>query len=564
MSRGEARSESETLVDRRFAEALARHAGGQSAAAEALYRAVLEERPDHVEALGNLAALCAQGGRLEEAVTLCRRVLVLTPNVAAALNTLGIALKRLGRTEEAVASYRAALAVEPDDAATLSNLGLALRGLGRHAESLAPFERAAALRPALPSAQLNLGNALKELGRLDEAERAYRKAISLDADYAEAHSNLGSVLRELGRPDAAEAALQAALRLDPALVTARYNLGNAYKDRARLDDCIAAYREALRIDPDHVPSHWNLSHALLLAGRLEQGFAEYEWRWRLPAMGRHGFSGPQWDVAARPGTRVVIHAEQGFGDAIQFVRYAPLVAMRGHGVTLVARAPLRRLFSGLPGIDVVSEVPPVLQADYHCPLLSLPRAFGTRLETIPAEVPYLRADPAAVERFRAAFADARLKVGLVWRGSPEKAGDAQRSLEPAQLRDLLGVGGVRFVSLQKEPRPGDLDRLRAIAALDDPMPAIEDFADTAALITALDLVIAVDTAVAHLAGALAKPVWLLLPFVPDWRWMLARSDSPWYPTVRLFRQAAPGDWPSALAAAAVALRALARSRIGGP
>ncbi len=550
---------SDQLAAARFADALTCHAEGRSHEAEALYRAALGLRPDHVEALGNLAALCAQNGRLDEAVSLCQRALALRPDFASALNTLAIVLKRLGRADEALTHYRAALKVEPDNAATLGNLGLALRALGRHEEALPLFERAAALQPALPSAQLNLGNALNELGRFGEAEAAYRRSIERDAGYAEAHCNLGTLLRDQGRLDEAEAELDAALRLNPRLVVARYNLGNAHKDRGRLDAAIATYREALRFDPTHAESHWNLSHALLLAGHLEDGFIEYEWRWRLPAMGDHGFSGPRWDSAAAPGAKVVVHAEQGFGDAIQFARYVPLIAARGHSATLLVRPPLLRLFETLPNVEVVTQLPSGRWEGYHCPLLSLPLAFGTRLETIPAAVPYLRAEPRAAEKFRARFEAPEFKVGLVWRGNPEKPGDARRSLAPSALRPLFELSGVRLISLQMPPRAGDLDQLRQFGALDDPMDEIGDFADTAALIASLDLVITVDTAVAHLAGALAAPVWLLLPFVPDWRWMMARPDSPWYPTARLFRQTAPGDWHGVLDRVAEALCARVHS-----
>ncbi len=550
-----------SLAAERFNEAAARHVGGQMAEAEALYRAALELQPDHVEALGNLAAICAQTGRFDEAETLCRRALALRPDFAPALNTLGIVLRRLNRFEEAVVCYRQALEIAPDDVATWGNLGLALRALGRHEDSVFPFERAVALQPTRASNHLSLGNALSDLGRLAEAEAVYRQAIALDANYAEAHGNLGSVLRKLGRLDEAETELSTALRLNPKLISTRYNLANAHKDALRFEAAITAYREVLSLDPNHVASHWNLSHALLAAGHLAEGFAEYEWRWRLPAMGSHGFSGQMWGLSAKPGVPVVVHAEQGFGDAIQFARYVPLIAARGHPVTIKVREPLRRLFNTIPGVHVVTDMPSGTQMGRHCPMLSLPHAFGTRLETIPANVPYLQAEPHAAERYRARYVGDRLRVGLVWRGNPEKDGDAWRSLDPAELRSLLAFDGVRFVSLQKQPIPGDLDVLRRFAGLDNPMPEVEDFADTAALISALDVVISVDTAVVHLAGALAKPVWVLLPFAPDWRWLTGRDDSPWYPTGRLFRQSKPGDWAGVIERVALALGALIDQKI---
>lgn len=540
-----------------FAEAVAHHARGRVADAEALYRRVLDAMPRHVEALNNLAAICGETGRLDEAAALCTRALEAEPDCADVLNTLGIVLRRLGRLEDAVARYRQALVADPAHGGALGNLGLALRALGRHGEAAEALRRAAEFQPNSASARLNLGNALRGAGKPDEAEAAYRDAITLKPGYAQAHCNLGSLLRDLGRLDEAEDELETALEHDPRLVDAHYNLGNAYKERGRYRAAAEAYRAALRVDPDHVSGHWNLSHVLLLEGQFAEGFDEYEWRWRLPIMGSHGFSGPQWDVSAKPGAPVFVHAEQGFGDAIQFVRYVPMIAARGHKVTLCVRPPLHRLFAGLDCADVVTEPSDGSHVGYHCPMLSLPRAFGTRLDTIPNEVPYLRADPHGVARFRSRLSGDDLKVGLVWRGNPEKTGDAQRSLAPDLLKPVLEVEGVRFVSLQKEPVAGDLDGIRRTSRCDDWSAELGDFADTAALIEALDLVISIDTAVAHLAGALAKPVWVLLPFVPDWRWLSAREDSPWYPTACLFRQASPGDWPGAIARLAEALRGFA-------
>ncbi|MGD9537572.1 MAG: tetratricopeptide repeat protein [Alphaproteobacteria bacterium] len=547
------------LADARFAEAAAQHGKGEIAAAEALYRAAIEARPDHHRSLNNLATICSQTGRLVEAVALCEQALAASPDYVPALNTLGIALRRLGRLEEAVARYRQALELEPDHAGALGNLGLALRALGRNEEAVAPLRRAVALLPESASARLNLGNALRDLDRRKEAEAAYREALALDPNYAEAACNLGSVLRDDGRIEEAEALLRRSLALDPTLAETHYNLGNALKDRGEPEAAITCYREAIRLKPDHVAAHWNLSHMLLLLGRLDEGFAEYEWRWRLKEMGAHGFAGPQWDLNAKPGTPVIVHAEQGFGDAIQFVRYVPLLAARGHEVTLRVRPPLLRLFGRMEGVEVVTELKEGGYAGSHCPLMSLPHGFGTRLDSIPAEVPYLGAAPDAVARFKARLEGPGLKLGLAWRGNPAKAGDAVRSLDPALLAPLLQRPGVRVVSLQKEPAPGDLETLRRFGPVEDWTAELGDFADTAALIAALDLVVTVDTAVAHLAGALARPVWVMLPRLPDWRWLLGREDSPWYPTARLFRQATDGDWAGVIGRMVEALPAPAES-----
>ncbi len=356
---------------------------------------------------------------------------------------------------------------------------------------------------------------------------AHRRAIALKADFPEAYTNLG----------------------------------NALKGQGNIAAAIAACRQAIALNPDLPDAHHNLSLTLLLNGEFAEGWREYEWRWQTKQLRPRGFAQPLWSGEAVDGRVLLLHAEQGYGDMIQFCRYVPLVAARGRVVLEAPRA-LVRLFSGLAGVErIVVQGDPLPAFDLHCPLLSLPRAFATTLETIPGGVPYLGTDPAQVSAWRDRLAGlARLRVGLVWAGEPRAtdrirgAVDRRRSISLGHFARLAGVGGIAFVSLQKGEAAAQTRSPPPGLRLHDWTGELEDFADTAALIAALDLVISVDTAVVHLAGALGKPVWLLNRFDTDWRWLLDREDSPWYPTLRLFRQHRPGDWAGVLERVAAALR----------
>jgi hypothetical protein len=381
------------------------------------------------------------------------------------------------------------------------------------------------------------------------------------------------VLNELGRPAEAEGVLRAALEAQPGSPGVLNNLGIALFAQGRLSKAEASYREALGRRPDFADAHNNLGIVLLAAGRFEEGWEEHEWRWKARHMagGARGFSAPLWsgEVLGEGGV-LLLHAEQGLGDTLQFCRYAPLAAARAR-VVLEVQAPLARLLSSLPGVSQVIARGEALPAfDAQAPLLSLPRAFGTTIETVPARVPYLAADPdqaAAWGRRLAALPG--LKVGLCWAGEP-RAGfpelaaiDARRSISLAALAPLAKVAGVSFVSLQKGAPAAQAADPPPPMALFDYTAELADFADTAALVENLDLVISVDTSVAHLAGAMARPVWLLNRFDTCWRWLLDRQDSPWYPTLRLFRQTTPGDWTSVIADLRQALHTLAQTQEAG-
>jgi Flp pilus assembly protein TadD len=450
--------------------------------------------------------------------------------------------------------------------ADLFSAAVAHQQAGRFEDAVTAYRRLLALRPDLPEAQFNLGVALARLGRFEEAAGCFRRAIAHRPDYTAAHNNLGTALRELGRPGEAEAAFRAVTRLAPDLPQAHFNLGNALKALGRADAAEAAYRSALGLKPDYHDAGFNLATLLLARGDMAPGWEAFEARWHTAAMraDRRDFAVPLWRGEAGDGGTLLIHAEQGFGDTLQFCRYAPLAAARGWRVVLEVQPPLVRLLAGLPGIArIIARGEALPQFDRQCPMLSLPLAMGTTLRTVPAAASYLHADPtraAELAARMAAIAPDGPRVGLAWAGNPrrdlspaESAHAQRRSLDPALLAPLFDIPGLRFVSLQKAgpPAPPGLPMI-------DLMPEMEDFADTAALIAALDLVISVDTSVAHLAGALGRPVWVMTRRDHCWRWLEGRTDSPWYPSLRLYRQSARDDWTGVVDAVAADLRALTR------
>jgi tetratricopeptide (TPR) repeat protein len=497
---------------------------GQPDEAIGCYRKTLDLRPDFLEAQNNLGNLLREQGRLEGAVACYRRVLDLRPNSPDVANNLGIALGEQGRLSEAVACYRRVLELRPDLPEAHNNLGHALERQGRLDEAIACFRGALHRRPDFPKALYNLGNTLAAQRRLDEAVVCYRKALQLSPDYTEACNNLGNVLREQGR----------------------------------LDDAVTWLRRAVALQPDFADAHGNLALALLAQGDWAAGWKEYEWRWQTPPMigSRRGFAQPQWCGEPAAGLTLLVHAEQGLGDTLQFCRYASLAAARGLRVVVEAQKPLVRLLLSLDGVQaVVARGDGLPDFDLHCPMLSMPLALGTTPATIPPAPSYLRADAAEVASWRtrlAALGNRGPRIGLVWAGSPGLPSDRRRSIGPERLAPLLGVPGVHLFSLQKTG-PAAPEAF----PLTDFMDEVADFAATAALVANLDLVVSVDTAVAHLAAAMGRPVWLLDRFDPDWRWLAGGRDSPWYPTLRLFRQPHPGDWDSVLAEVVRDLRKLA-------
>jgi lipoprotein NlpI len=424
-------------------------------------------------------------------------------------------------------------------------------GKGQIDEAITAYRQAVVLNPNYAEAHNNLGNALNGQGQLDEAIAAWRQAIVLKPSYAEAHNNLGNAMRGKGHLDDAIAAYHQAIALRPGYAEAHYNLGVALNDKGQLDDAIAAYRQAIIIRPKFAEAHHSLSLLLLSRGDFQHGWDEHEWRWKckdFPSVPRN-FAQPQWDGRPLDGRTLLLYAEQGFGDALQFIRYVPMVAQRGGRIIIECKAELQRLFQTMAaGCQIVVRGQPLPAFDLQCPLLSLPLVFGTTLANLPRNVPYLHADAEAAGRWQRRMADHSplVRVGLVWSGSPGHKNDRNRSTKLARLAPLVQAPGVRFFSLQKGDAGAEAKRPPPGMELIDWTEELTDFADTAALIANLDLVITVDTAVAHLAGAMGKQVWTLLPFVADWRWLLEREDSPWYPSMRLFRQPSWGDWDSVI------------------
>jgi len=486
-----------------------------------------------------------------------RAALALDPGSAAALANLGFALKQAGRLETAIGAYRRALALAPDHPQIHTNLGAALHQAGAAAEAGASYRASILLAPGFPGAYFNLGSLMRDQGELDGASSRFHRALRLEPGHPDLHGGLATLEQYRNRLDTAIPGYRRALVLQPGRADLYTNLGNGLNQAGASPLAEAAYRRALALAPGQSDARFNLSLLLLLTGRLREGWPGYEARWETGQLAkeRRSFPQPLWQGEAMPGKTVLLHGEQGFGDTLQFCRYAALAREKGPRIVLEVQPPLLRLLRPLAGCDlVVARGDPLPDFDAHCPLLSLPMILGTHsLGDIPAPVPYIRAEAQAVvvwaERL-AAFYGEGFRVGLAWAGAPrsdspaQAAFDRRRSLPFSALAPILDVPGIRFFSLQK----GVL-----ADGLADFMAEMSDFADTAALIANLDLVISADTAVAHLAGAMGKPVWLLNRFDTDWRWLTERSDTPWYPTMRIFRQRLRGDWGGVIEEVAEAL-----------
>jgi tetratricopeptide (TPR) repeat protein len=525
---------------------------GRLAEAINCYERALALAPTLVDALYNLGNTYQDLGQPERAAAYFERALRLNPDAIELHNNLGIALQDLGRLEEAIGCYRRALALRPDLVESLDNLGGALQAQGMLDEAQACYERALALWPDRVESLIGLGVVLRAQGRLEEAVDRYQQALALSPDRPEARSNLGVALVDLGRPEEAIAHQKKALALQPDRAELHYNLGSALQRQGLYAEALACYGCALAIKPDYAGAHLNRALALLTSGELDEGWEEYEWRFAVASYDRK-FYQPLWSGEPLAGRSILIHAEQGFGDALQFVRYVPAVAERGGRVVLEMPGPLVRLARTVAGAsEVVARGDPLPAFDCHCPLLSLPRVFETNLATIPSAVPYVRVPAEAsagwAERIPTTPGP---RVGVVW------AGTAVGAIDLRLLQPLWEVESVSWFSLQVGERSGDISSLAGVK-IADLSPWLTDFAETAAAVCRLDLVISVDTSVAHLAGALGRPTWLLLRYPAEWRWLLEREDSPWYPTARLFRQRCGGDWPGVAREVAAALAQMTR------
>ena len=554
-------------TDDLFTRGWERHQAGAFREAEEDYRTILRSEPRNSRVWFVLGNLCADQDRLPEAVACIRQAIEIEPREPMGWLHLGIALMRQSKPAEAEEAYRHCLQLPPGregtgtQATALVNLGFLLSEQDKLAEARSCYEQACGINPNLAEAHHNLGNVLREQGLRAEAIARYDQALRLQPDYTKAHINKGIALVAGGDIESALRCLRRALELQPDHAEARNSLGTILAARGQVDEALAEYERSIAMQPEYAEAHWNRALVRLLQGDYLRGWPDYEWRWRCPR-GHHlpPFTQPRWDGTPLNGRTILLYAEQGLGDTLQFVRYAPLVKARGGEVILQCQTALIPLLSRCAGIDaIVPWGAPPPDFDVYAALMSLPALFGTTLETIPADVPYLHADPTLVEHWRRQLAVLPgFKVGIVWRGSTVHAWDQHRSVDLEQFAPLAAIPGVQLISLQKGPAA---EQVQAVAGrflvadfgelLDRTTGA---FMDTAALMHSLDLVITVDTAVAHLAGGLGLPVWLALHHVPDWRWLRGRAESPWYPSALLFRQPAPGAWPDVFQQLAEALR----------
>lgn len=557
------------------------------------FRSAATHKPSLAEAWSNLGSACQSKGLLAEAEEDLLRALALKPTLAEAHYNLGNLYQTQEKFDEAIRAYEQAIKAQPrlsqawtnlgniyqkqnrlDDAAHCQRRALEINplfveahyNLGnvlalQHKDEEAAVELGAALRlnPNLTKARNNLGNVYRTLERPAESIEQYQKIPKGDPEFAGAYNNMGLAMLSLGRHDEAEKAIRETLDLIPDRSEAWCNLGVVYHAANRLDEAMECYQKALALKPDLAKVRMNVGLIHLVRGEFEEGWKYYEWRWQNAPMIDRGFPQPQWRGEPLNGARILLHAEQGYGDTMQFIRYAPMVAQAGGTVILEVQGRAERLAREVEGVaEVVKTGDPLPPFDWHVPLLSLPTAFGTTLDTIPNHTPYLRVPAEAREKIDAAidWPTDGLRVGLVWAGNPTFRNDRFRfrSIDLSALSPLLGIDGAHFYSLQIGPEAAQLSA--APVPITDLAPLTADLADTAAAIEKLDLVISVDTAVAHLAGALDIPTWVLMPFTPDWRWLLDREDTPWYKKMRLFRQQKPGEWALPIDRARSALAAL--------
>ena len=566
--------------DRQLAEAMRLFQVGKLAKAERLCAQVQRKDPRNALALALMGAAQCDRGRNEYGIKLldqsvairddpvvrrmlgdallrCGRAAEAVPHFTAARDAapdnvaagfgLAVALQDSGRSPEALAALRHVLTLEPTDVAVLIDIGTRLGRVDALDEAVVAHARAVALRPDLAETHCNLGVTLLHRDLPLEAAAELRAALALRPDFPEAWSNLGSALLESGEVAAALDAFRRAVAQHPASAPLWCNLANALHRAGRLDAALGAFDQGLARDPGFAEGHFGRAHILLARGEYEAGWAEYEWRHHVPRLAGRRFAQPQWDGEELGGRIILLHAEGGLGDSLQFVRYVPLVVARGGRVVLEVQPPLQRLCKSLPGVSQILSFGAALPAfDLQCSLFSLPRGFRTTLDTIP-DRPYLAADPVLAAAWRDRLGPTGgLRIGLVWAGgaalgaAATSRADHRRSMHLPDFASLADVAGVQLFSLQLGPPAAQL--AEATFAIQNPMAAVTDFADTAAVVANLDLVISVDTAVAHLAGAMGKPVWLLSRFDACWRWLRDRSDSPWYPSLRVYTQAEPGEW----------------------
>jgi len=550
----------EAQVKDLFQSAVAAHSRGDLARARVLYGEVLKSLPAHSDSWHLLGVIAAQSRDPARALALIGRSLELDPNNFAAHGNLGSALYALRRLPEAVAAYDRAIALKGDFVSAHVMRANVLYELQDFEAALSSYEVAITLQPDLAPAHSNRGNALQALGRLDAALTSYENALSLAPGFAEAHTNKGNVLREKGEFEAALASYERALAIDPRSVPAHFNRGVAQAQLGQPHAALASYDAALSIDADFAEARFNRALLLLMLGDFTRGWIEHEWRWRnrlgSNIKERRDFREALWrGEALAAGTTVLLYSEQGFGDTLQFCRYATLVAQRGARVLLEVPEPLASLLGRLTGVSqVITRGQALPHFDYQCPLMSLPLAFKTELDSIPGQHHYLSSDPQKKADWRKRLGEQRRpRIGLMWNGNALQPNDRNRSVWLSRWIPYFPEG-FQYVSLQRDLRAADASTLAANPHIVNVSGSLRDFSDTAALCDCMDLVISVCTSVAHLSAALGKRTWILLSFAADWRWLLERLDSPWYPSVTLYRQPTRGDWDSVFERVAEDLR----------
>jgi tetratricopeptide (TPR) repeat protein len=559
---------------------LALHRGGAIVEAEAAYSEVLRDAPDNADALYYLAMIRCHGGRLEEGIGLLQRAIAIAPQRASAHNLLGMALHRLGRRAEALSSLDRAIALEPSLADAHGNRGTILDELGRHAEAIGSFDRALVLNPASHQDWCNRGAALSELKRYEQAIESCDRALALKPDFAGAHFNRAKALIKLIRHEEALAAFDRALAINPDFADALSDRGLALKKVDRLEEALinldravalkpdsagiianrgitlrelgqhdaadTDFKRAIAIDPHLPQAHIGLSLSQLQRGNWEEGFQNYEYRDQGDEPAYLPLPFPRWTGEPLTEERLMLMAEQGLGDAIQFCRFGPRLAARGLDVTILTRDRLARLFSRIPDVRIATSIYEI-ERDRRIPMMSVPGIFSITPETIPGDAPYLSAEPRLVESWARRMGGHGFKIGIVWHCEVKPWEYMQNRAIPLQLfAPLAAIPGVRLIALQKGAGSEQIaevpfrDRIETLGKDFD--AGGDAFIDTAAVMMSLDLIVSCDTSSAHLAGALARPVFTALPLIPDWRWLLDREDTPWYPTMRLFRQTKRGEW----------------------
>jgi tetratricopeptide (TPR) repeat protein/ADP-heptose:LPS heptosyltransferase len=540
---------------------LEHHNAGRLQAAEQIYRQVLAQSPEHPEALHLLGVLALQIGRSDVAVDLLQRAVKVDAHPLY-LSNLAEAHRHRGELHAAEAAARASIERAPNLAVAYANLGTILVDQKQLNEAEEVLRRAIQMAPEMPGPLTTLGALLLERGDLDAAIDLGRRAVAGAPRHAIAHNNLATALEKKGDLSEAEKSYRFAIECDPRFVEALNNLGSLLRKQSRIDEAMSIWNQALAIRPDFASAQWNLALATLARGDYKRGWPLYESRFRCEHS-QHSwreYGVPRWQGEPLVGKTLFLHSEQGIGDTIQFARFIPILAQRGARVILGCHAELIELMRTVPGIaDVVAMDASTPTFDAHLQLMSLPFILRTTLDTIPSTVPYLSADPDRAAQWARRFADVDgLKVGLVWAGRSTHHDDAFRSMALATLQPLAHAQGVHFFSLQKGEAADEIERVSAAFPISDLGRELNDFRDTAAVVENLDLLISVDTSPAHLAGALGKPVWTLLASSPDFRWMYDREDTPWYPTMRLFRQKRRGEWSDVIVRVVDELRQLSK------